>query len=154
MEYLRDWFTHGKNLPSLNVHGFGQNICDTYRSGQVRSGSWSLQDWSRARMWKLEGMQKQLFQSEEVKPEFALGIIQPPHTPKKNLVIASALINTDCDIPWTAHKSHLWLFPYYIGRARLSTEYQRRCTLVRCTLVRCTLVRCTLVTNRFTGSKE
>ncbi|KAJ3652194.1 hypothetical protein Zmor_018180 [Zophobas morio] len=35
----------------------------------------------------------------EIKPGFALGIIQPPHTPKENLMIASALINTDCDIP-------------------------------------------------------
>ncbi|XP_063920746.1 uncharacterized protein LOC135135580 [Zophobas morio] len=34
----------------------------------------------------------------EIKPGFALGIIQPPHTPKKNLMIASALVNTDCDI--------------------------------------------------------
>ena len=33
------------------------------------------------------------------KPGFALGIIQPPHTPKKNLMVVSALINTDCDIP-------------------------------------------------------
>ena len=35
----------------------------------------------------------------EIKPGFALGVIEPPHSPKKNLMIASALINTDCDIP-------------------------------------------------------
>ena len=34
----------------------------------------------------------------EIKPEFALGIIQPQHTPKNNLMIARALINADCDI--------------------------------------------------------
>ncbi|KAJ3654724.1 hypothetical protein Zmor_013895 [Zophobas morio] len=36
--------------------------------------------------------------SAEVKPRFSLSITQPPHTPKKNLMIASALLNTDCDI--------------------------------------------------------
>ena len=35
----------------------------------------------------------------EIKPEFALGIIEPPHTLKKNLMIGSALINTENDIP-------------------------------------------------------
>ncbi|KAJ3651553.1 hypothetical protein Zmor_017585 [Zophobas morio] len=35
----------------------------------------------------------------EIDPGFALGIIQPPHTPKKNLMIASALINIENDIP-------------------------------------------------------
>ncbi|XP_063933413.1 uncharacterized protein LOC135145226 [Zophobas morio] len=35
----------------------------------------------------------------EIKPGFALGIIQPPYTPKKNLMVASALINTENDIP-------------------------------------------------------
>ena len=35
----------------------------------------------------------------EVKPGFAVGIIYLPHIPKKNLMIASALINTDCDTP-------------------------------------------------------
>ena len=33
------------------------------------------------------------------KPRFTLGIIQQPHSPKKNLMIASVLVNTDCDIP-------------------------------------------------------
>ncbi|KAJ3646427.1 hypothetical protein Zmor_024015 [Zophobas morio] len=28
---LRDWFTDGKNLPTLNVDGFGKNISDAYR---------------------------------------------------------------------------------------------------------------------------
>ena len=35
----------------------------------------------------------------EIEPGFALGIVQPPHTPKKNLMIASALINIKNDIP-------------------------------------------------------
>ena len=35
----------------------------------------------------------------KVKPGFALGIIQPLHAPKKNLVISSASINTENDIP-------------------------------------------------------
>ncbi|KAJ3646619.1 hypothetical protein Zmor_024198 [Zophobas morio] len=35
----------------------------------------------------------------EIEPGFALGIIQSPHTLKKNLMIASALINTENDIP-------------------------------------------------------
>ena len=35
----------------------------------------------------------------EVKPGIALSIIQQPHTPMKNLMIASGLINTDCDVP-------------------------------------------------------
>ncbi|KAJ3652501.1 hypothetical protein Zmor_018459 [Zophobas morio] len=34
----------------------------------------------------------------DAKPEFALGIIQPTHTPKKILMIANALVSTDCDI--------------------------------------------------------
>ena len=39
----------------------------------------------------------------EVKPGFVLDIIQLPHTPKKYLMIASTLINTDCDIPVRAN---------------------------------------------------
>ncbi|KAJ3648803.1 hypothetical protein Zmor_020578 [Zophobas morio] len=34
----------------------------------------------------------------EVKPGFSLGFIQSPHTPKTNLMIATALVSTHCDI--------------------------------------------------------